>query len=262
MTRATRELRIWRAIAVLTGALVMVYGAGQAWNALAEQADVRPFSYSERITAVELDLGSASAQVVGGTDGELTVRQTERWALSRPQITRRVVGSTLRITARCPKIPWIGGAACGAGFRLVVPPATAVSLKASSGAFSAEGLSGDLNLSTDSGSIRLKNLTGRVAARLTSGSLSGEGLASPELQAEVDSGSVDLALTAPPRALTMVSTSGSVRAALPPDTRYRLVSSYGSGSGHVAPALQDPGSPRSITVTTDSGSVDLDYTSG
>ena len=53
------------------------------------------------LSAVELDLGSAPVQIVGGPGGAVEVRRQEEYAFAQPpRETRRVEGGVLKISSR------------------------------------------------------------------------------------------------------------------------------------------------------------------
>ncbi|MFE0462834.1 DUF4097 family beta strand repeat-containing protein [Kitasatospora sp. NPDC058965] len=258
---AGREDRTWRALSAAAAALVLLVGGGQAWKVLAEQAHVDQYRYERGIRTVELDLQSSSVVVTGETGDAVSVDQRERWTLDRPRVTRSVTGSTLHLTARCPRSWLPTGGPCGVQFSLVVPPGTNLTVKSGSGAVFAEGITGDISARTDSGSVGLKRDSGRIAVHVGSGSVTGQDLGADQVRAQVDSGSIDLAFARPPQDLTMATNSGSAQAGLPPGSTYRVLSSAGSGGVDVDPGLQDAASARTITATTGSGHVGLAYTS-
>ncbi|MDH6138834.1 hypothetical protein P3T35_000823 [Kitasatospora sp. GP30] len=253
----TGEYRRWRAVGLLAAALLMVLGAGQTWHLVAQQAGVTNYVYQSQVTALELTLENATARIMPSPDGAVTVNQIDHWTLSRPRITRELDGTVLKIAMHCPGVVPIGSMGCAATFDIRVPSTAAVTLKGSSTDTTISGLSGDLNLSATSGSFQLTDVSGRLTAQVTSGSVTGSGIASAEASARVSSGSADLTFAAAPHRLTMAAASGSLRAALPRGTGYRLAVAIGSGGRDVDPALDNPSSTSSITASADSGSVTL-----
>ncbi|MCC9309983.1 DUF4097 domain-containing protein [Kitasatospora sp. RB6PN24] len=253
----TGEYRRWRAIGLLAAALLMVLGAGQTWHLVAQQAGVTNYVYQSRITALELNLENASARIRPGSDGTVTVSQTSRWTLGRPRITRELDGTVLKIDMRCPGVVPVGSMGCDADFDITAPVNAAVRVRGSSTDTTISGLTGDLNLNATSGTFHLFDVSGRLSADVTSGSVTARGVASAEVRTSVSSGSADLAFVTAPHLLSMAAGSGSVRAALPRGTGYRLAVTIGSGSHDVDSALDDPGSTNTITASAGSGSVTL-----
>ncbi|PYC68040.1 hypothetical protein C7C46_29755 [Streptomyces tateyamensis] len=262
MVRAAPERRTWRLLAALSAALVLLLGAGTAWKVLAEQEQDEPFRYAGGITAVELDLENSSVQVIGEAGSAVSITQHERWTVDRPRVTRAVTGSTLHLTARCPRSWVLLAGRCGVQFALVVPPTTRLTAKGGASAVYAEGLTGEISARAGSGSVTLKRDSGPIAVRVDSGSVTGQELGSARVKAQADSGSVTLGFVQPPQELTLVTDSGSATATLPRGSGYQVVSSVGSGSSDVDPGLQDASSRRTITATTGSGSLSLGYGSG
>ncbi|MFF7632066.1 DUF4097 family beta strand repeat-containing protein [Kitasatospora sp. NPDC008050] len=253
------ERRAWRVVGTLAGAGVLLFGAGQTWTSLVRQTSIRPNLYPSTVTALELDLQNANATITAGGDDQLSVQEAERWTVSQPQISRVVVGSTLKISARCPKVLGINEPSCSVELDIGAPASTAVTVRSTSGDTKIRGLSGDLSLRTTSGSIELDKVSGRVAAQLTSGSLTAQRVSSAQVQAHTTSGSLDLQFAAPPQSVSVTATSGSVTAGLPPGTTYRL---NVHGSADLDPALNDSNATRSITASVGSGHTSLGYTTG
>ncbi|GAA1215884.1 hypothetical protein GCM10009665_02110 [Kitasatospora nipponensis] len=250
----TAEARRWRSLAVAVLAIVALLGGGQAWFLLGEQESrSAPTRYPASVTSVELDLQDASASVRGNQAGELTVVEQSVWLLNRPQVQQTVVGHTLRISAHCPRVMGIAAPGCSATLELRVPSATAVTLRTTSGQAAISDLTGNLSLRGTSGRIALDNDSGRIAAHLTSGQLVGRYLGATVVQAAATSGSLDLEFAATPDEVTLSTTSGEARVAVPPNSHYRVLSTLGSGSSDIDPALMDPRSPHAITMTAGSG---------
>ncbi|MGF1426029.1 DUF4097 family beta strand repeat-containing protein [Kitasatospora sp. LaBMicrA B282] len=258
-----RERRIWRSVGTLAGAAVVLFGAAQTWTSLVRQGAVHPQTFPN-VTALELDLQDASTTIratPGGPErgGAVSLRQSEHWTVSRPQITVMTINHTLRISARCPQVLGITEPSCSVGLDIDAPPSTAVTVKSTSGDTTIHDLSGSLNLHTNSGSIELDGVSGRVNAQLSSGSLTGQRLASSAVQAVTTSGSVDLQFAAAPRTLALTCTSGSLNAGLPPGSQYRV---NVFGPADVDPQLNDPGAANSITASCGSGYTNLGFAAG
>jgi hypothetical protein len=257
------ERRLWRGLAVLVAGAAVLAGTVEGWAVMVEQRSVSaPVRYTEPITGVELDLQNTGATVTAGPDHEVTVGQTTRWLLRRPQVERSLVGQTLRITVRCPQVAGIGDPGCGSDLSVTVPSATAVRVTASSGTAKVVGLSGPLALRATSGALELDGDSGRIVAQVTSGDLSGRNLAAPELQAAASSGSLDLHFTEPPQRVALAARSGSINLGVPQGDTYRVTTTVSSGGIDLDPLLNDPGSSRSITVSVRSGHAGVAYDSG
>ncbi|MGH3241694.1 MAG: DUF4097 family beta strand repeat-containing protein, partial [Spirillospora sp.] len=120
-------------------------------------------------------------------------------------------------------------------------------------------LSGDLDLRTGSGEIRVADVRGPLRLRARSGKVVGTGLASRRVRAEVSSGLLDLRFAEPPDALEATASSGTLKMIVPPGSAYQVVGWTGSGSAHLNKALVDDASPRRISVRSGSGATYLDY---
>ncbi|MDH6131701.1 hypothetical protein P3T37_001075 [Kitasatospora sp. MAA4] len=256
------EGRAWRIVGGVVAVLLLMTGAGEAWAVLVEQNTTVPTHYSASVTAVELDLPDGSLNVTAGPDDGLTVSQHLNWMLSRPSVEQSLVGRTLRIKVRCPRILGIGEPACDVGLDLQVPPTTAVTVRMTSGYGRISGVSGDLSLHATSGELDLNGVSGQVSADVTSGLVKGTDLAAAQVEASATSGRVELGFSRAPDQLALTASSGSVSAVLPRGSTYRLTTRSTSGSPEIDPALSDPQSSRTITATTTSGDLSLTSPSG
>ena len=91
--------------------------------------------------------------------------------------------------------------------------------------------------------------------RSDNGSLRGEGLGGPSVEASSDNGSVDLTFAAPPEQVSARSDNGSIVVRVPEvGGAYDVDVESDNGSTEIGVAT-DPSSPRVIDASSDNGSV-------
>src|SRR5215468_5496449 len=114
--------------AVLIGGLV----AGLAiWWAASRETRITSYSVQGSLAGVELDVGAGDVELVGGGQGALEVRRTDRFAFAHPSVERRAVDAgVLRIATGCPRTVPSG---CKVSYRVAVPDNIPVTVRTSSG---------------------------------------------------------------------------------------------------------------------------------
>jgi hypothetical protein len=258
-TGAGRERRrgVWVALAIATAVVVVLPAALWVWGMVIRRTVSAADTYRRPITDVEIDAGGARVSVgPGGTGGQVRVVTRLTWALSKPKVERIWAGELLLIRFSCDGGRWVyRDLECGAEIDVQVPPEVRVRAETGSGRLRVRGISGDLRLEAGSGAIELAEVRGRVWARASSGEITGTGLASPSVEAEVGSGRLAFGFAAPPRRVKASAGSGMVQITVPSGSYYRVDVQAGSGSVRVDPALHDRSSPNGIVAKTGSGAI-------
>jgi hypothetical protein len=186
------------------------------------------------VSRIELDIGAASAEIVGGRSAAITVERTDHDAFGHPAHERRqVAGGVLRLATRCPRI--IVGT-CSVAYRLTVPDGVTVDARTSSGSVRLDGFRGDAHIQTGSGAV-------------SAAAYCGESLA-----ASTGSGQIDVVSACAPESLTLRTTSGPATARVPPG-RYRITARSVSGRRSIRDVTSSPATPFAIDVESRSGDV-------
>jgi hypothetical protein len=254
-----RRRGIWIAVAVVTAFVIVVPLGVQIWGRLIRQTRTDTVSYRHPIRALEIDSPDGAVTVGAGPAGQVSVRRTLTWALSRPNVRQTWDGDTLRIDVTCRRAELYSSLECGADLDLRVPADVSVRASVTSGKIDVRNIAGGLHLRTTAGIVRMTDVSGGIWARSRSGTIAGTALTAPKVDAEVTSGQIRLGFTGPPEQVTAATASGTVSIGVPPGFRYRVGGTTASGSRHVDPALVDAGSSRIITLTAVSGAVTLGY---
>lgn len=242
-------------LVVMTVVLVLLAGAFGAlrWNGL------WPFSpmtvtetqvYENKITSLESAIESGNFEVRPSTDGKVTVERQLKWARAKPTYTEKWTGDQLRITGDCPDN--VGN--CSIDYIVYVPSGVAVHAESQSGNIRVTGVEGDTNLGTESGNIETTDTKGKLKARTSSGNITASRISSKDVDAQVDSGNVDLRFTAVPDKVVARSSSGDIDVTVPAQEKYVVRAETDSGRREVS-APQDSTALRSIDAETNSGNV-------
>ena len=73
------------------------------WWIASRETQVAQYRVLGTVSAIELDVGTADVEIVGGASTAVEVRRTAEFAFGRPpDQTRRLDGDVLQITSRCP----------------------------------------------------------------------------------------------------------------------------------------------------------------
>ncbi|MFP3961186.1 DUF4097 family beta strand repeat-containing protein [Actinomadura fulvescens] len=242
-------------------AIVVVLPTGVATlGRLLERTERATETVPGPIRTLEIDAGAATVAVGAGTTGGVRVHSTLTWSVTKPKVIRSVQAGTLKIRVVCAgEVDPFGGFGCTADLDLQVPPEVSVRVQATSGQVAIRDLSGDVGVYGTSGRVELAHLRGKVVAETNSGSIEGRAMASPEVDADVRSGSIEVSFADPPRKVSVRTGSGAATVTVPRGTHYRVDGGTGSGEREVDGALRDDAATRVISATTGSGSVRIGY---
>jgi hypothetical protein len=219
--------------AVLIGGLV----AGLAiWWAASRETRIISYAVQGSLSGVELDLGAGDAELVGGGQGSLEVRRTDRFAFGHPSVERREVdGGVLRISTACPTTVPSG---CKVSYRVAVPDNVPVTVRTSTGTVHVGALRASARIETDTGDVVIDAFCGfRLGVRSRVGDVRATTVCSPEQ-------------------MELRSTDGDVRAVVPPG-RYRIDASSDTGRRRVRGVTATDDAPFLIQALSTRGAVDV-----
>ncbi len=251
----------WLALSVVTALLIAASCAGQAWGLVNRHTQQSSWTQSHAVRTLEVAAGAASVSIVPGPAHRVLVRQKLIWSTGRPHVTRTWAGDTLRIGSGCGhgRFFLLQPTDCEVALDITVPPDVSVQVVDDSGSVAVRGLSGPVDTRTDSGETHVSGLSGRLTARTGSGTFTGDALRSRDVAVRAGSGSAELHFAAAPDRVSATADSGSAQVTVPPGERYRVGGHSGSGSRDIDLAVEDPSAPRTIDVSTDSGSSTVGY---
>lgn len=241
-----------RVLAVVVALALVGYGAVAVASLLSRGDGTRHASYAG-VRTLHLDLSFESVDLVGSSTATgVTMTRSFHWSLARPDIGARVSGDTLSVSSHCP---WSPGIPCTGHVRVVVPAGTRIVGGSSDGHLTVRGVTSAMNLSSTDGGLEVHGATGTLRLNTSDGGISATGLHTGDVRASTSDGSVHLSFLAPPTAVRVTSSDGSVLVDVPHDlTVYRVVVSTKDGS-RIVDVPTDPSSHRHIAVSTKDGSV-------
>jgi hypothetical protein len=235
--RARRASPWWWLVAGSALVLAIVAAVLGVWWLTSRETRIVSYRVVGTLSAVDLDLGSAPVQVVGGPGGAVEVRREEEFAFSHPpREIRRVEGGVLKVSSRCPETV-VG--TCGATYRVTVPDNVQVNVRTSSGPVA----------------IRSLNASGRVTTG--SGPIAIDGFCGFTMIANSTSGDVRTAAACSPDRLELRSGSGDVRA-LVPAGRYRVDAHSDRGTTQVTGLIVADDASNAVQALSGSGDVSVE----
>ena len=205
------------------------------------------------VTSLHVDGDTTDVDVVPAAPGapvtvraELTDRDGEaRWS-------HRVQGERLDVTSAC-KFRLFANF-CSVRLQVAVPQGSAVRMRTGTGDLVVEQM-GDVDLSTGTGEITMRSVTGPVRATTSTGDVTAQGLTAGEVTARAATGDVTLDFAQPPSRVRANTSTGDVIVGLPDDdTAYRVDTSTSTGDTDTQVPV-DTRSERVITASADTGDV-------
>ncbi|HKX23736.1 MAG TPA: DUF4097 family beta strand repeat-containing protein, partial [Candidatus Saccharimonadales bacterium] len=143
---------------------------------------------------------------------------------------------------------------CSVDYIVYAPSSVTVHAETQSGNVKLLGMEGAANLGTESGNIETADNKGSLKARTSSGNITALRVAGSDVDAQVDSGNVELEFVAAPNKVVARSSSGNIEVAVSAQQKYAVRAETDSGRREVS-APQDSASPRTIDAQTSSGNV-------
>ncbi|MGW6496436.1 DUF4097 family beta strand repeat-containing protein [Nonomuraea angiospora] len=223
-------------IAGLLGVTAVLAGCGLG-GPLDE--DTKSYDVSDKVAGIRVGSDSGTVEVVESDRQGIHVTEHLVWRKNKPETSHGVEGDTLALTYKCPRTWGLGSgaAACDVNYKVEIPKGLRV------------------KISSDSGDLTLKDLSGEVDVHSDSGVIEASGLSGKRVVTETDSGDVELAFTAQPDKVVSSSDSGAVTVRVPQGP-YHVITKTDSGSKHVT-AATDASAPRTIEVSSDSGDLEV-----
>jgi DUF4097 and DUF4098 domain-containing protein YvlB len=214
----------WLIAGVVTTVTLIASGSVCVWYAAVfnphQHDQTQTASYAGSPAALTVQLSSGNITITHGPASHIEVRRDLAWTGTKPVTDEKWNGHTLDVSQDCPT-GWLD-LTCSVSYTIAVP----------------DGVT--LNLISESGTITV------------------DGVRSPDVVANSDSGDIWVSLTAAPRVVDAATDSGDVTVKVPPGASYDV--HYGTDSGSATVTVnQDPDASRLISATTDSGNIAVAY---
>jgi hypothetical protein len=232
--RARRASPWWWLVLVCSVLLLSAFAVMTAWWIASGETQVAQYRVLGTVSAIELDVGAADVEIVGGASNAVAVRRTAEFAFGRPpDQTRRLDGDVLQIRSRCPETV-LG--TCRAAYRITVRDNVQV------------------NVVTTSGRVRVTSLHGSARIQTGSGAIAVDGFCGFQLSATSVSGDVRGVAACSPDRMDLRSTGGDVNAVVPTG-RYRVDASSARGRTEVRNLTDTDDAPFAVQAISGSGDV-------
>ena len=196
------------------------------------------YTVAEPVHKLVVDSDAGSVRIVATDAGSITVRQTTHWVTDEPSPRRSIVDGVLRLVDadECR-----GGwtiLRCETDYRIEVPRELAVTVKADAGTVKVAGITGNLTIESDAGTVE------------------GTQLGSDRVTASTDAGNVRLAFSTAPSSVDAETDAGNVDIDLP-RSEYALDLDTDAGDSSVEGIVQYDLSPDAVKARTDAGDIDI-----
>jgi Toastrack DUF4097 len=244
---------LWKLFAAVLVIGTLVWTPYQVVVLLAHEERVENQSFpAAALTKLELDGTAGTVQITAADTDTVQVRAEISDGLRRTGESRRVVGDTLQLHSTCPNI---GSEWCRVDYDITMPRQLAVVVRHGDGQTSISGTTGPVDVQSDNGLLELTDLSGTIDVATDNGRLEGTGLTSSTVTARTDNGRITLEFAVAPTTVRADTDNGRIEVVVPADgATYRVDTSTDNGSRTVS-VPPDPASARSITASTDNGSI-------
>ncbi|TDD56415.1 hypothetical protein E1286_01920 [Nonomuraea terrae] len=223
-----------RSSGVVAGSVALAAVLTGCGLAGALEKDTVSYDVTDKVSAIRIEADSGGIEVVESDRQGVHVTERLTWRKDKPEATHETQGDTLVLGFSCPG-GWLGGGSCDVGYEVEIPKGLRVTAVSDSGNVTLRDLSGDVDVTSDSGSIEAG------------------GLASRQVVMESDSGAITLAFTAQPDKVETSADSGSTEVRVPGGP-YNITTTTDSGRKEIG-TPHDASAPRSLTLSSDSGAI-------
>ncbi|MDP9847912.1 DUF4097 family beta strand repeat-containing protein [Streptosporangium lutulentum] len=225
-----------RSLGVVAGAVALVALLTGCGLAGPSEEDTASYDVTDKVNAIQIEADSGGIEVTESDRQDIHVIERLSWRKNKPVASHETQGDTLVLKFTCPG-SWIGGTNCEVGYQVEIP--RGLSVKATS----------------DSGEVTLRDLSGDVDVTSDSGMIDAGGLAGKQVVSKTDSGAITLAFTAQPDKVKTSTDSGRTEVRVP-EGPYNIAATTDSGTKEID-ATHDASAPRSITLSSDSGAIEV-----
>jgi hypothetical protein len=223
--------------------LLVVLGSLQVVSLFFRQSQQVSTPLSSTVHEVVLGTSLGDIQVRTAEPGETAhLDRHETWSLSHPEVSVSETDGVLTVDAVCASRDTshpigIGVSACDVDLDLVVDEATTVVAH------------------SDTGDLTVRNVSGRVQASTSTGSITLTEVTAAEVSVSTSTGDITLDLARAPTEVKARTSTGDVRIDVPRDgTAYRVLSSASIGEPTIE-VPTDTESPNLIDVSTSIGDI-------
>ncbi|MGC5363938.1 DUF4097 family beta strand repeat-containing protein [Streptomyces sp. DT24] len=243
-----------RTLVVSGGAVLAALVLSGCGTTDVEDAPIEHKSFAFDGRHLTIDSGNAEVELVPADVTKIEVsRQVDGWVAvgNGPEGVWKLRDDTLTLQVKCSGIV----SDCEALYRVKVPRALAVDVKADNGKVTATGFTTALDLRSDNGTVRVVDSSGPLSLTSDNGNIVAEGISAGPVSTKSDNGSSRLTFTGVPDRVEAVSDNGSITITLPSGKeRYAVSTRARNGNVSVEVPRSDQ-SAHTVDVRSDNGQI-------
>jgi hypothetical protein len=261
-TPPRRRLSPWVLVLLFVGipliALALIIGGSVAAVNAFRGTPVSDSIDADAGSSLLIDAPNASIRLSVSDDDEIHATMRGSYSGREPSLDVTTTAGETEIRGGCPG-GWFVFNRCRVQIEVTGPADLDVTAGGRNGAITADGLTGDLNLSTTNGSIEVDESSGVLVLRSTNGRIELEDSASTEVRAQTTNGAVRLSFAEAPDEVTANSTNGGIQIEVPDDgTEYYIEADTTNGRIDTEDVPGDRRADRTITAGTTNGGITIE----
>ncbi len=218
--------------------MAAVVGTVIAVNTLLDSKKTEQYTVAEQVHELVVDSDAGSIRIVATDADRVTVRQTTHWITDEPAPKRTVADGVLRLADADECRGGWTVFRCETDYVIQVPRDLAVTVKADAGTVKVAGITGNLTIESDAGTVE------------------GTELGSDRVKASTDAGNVRLGFTTAPSSVDAETDAGNVDIDLP-RSEYALDLDTDAGGSSVEGIVRYDLSPHTVKASTDAGDIEI-----
>ena len=246
----------WVVLGSIFAVITLAYGTISVVQLFAFARASERFTFTDAVTAVDVDNETGSTTVIGTAGDEIVVDVKITHGFRKPDTSAEIVDGVLAMRASCP---WLLDMWCNADITLRVPRDVELRANADGGGLRIEGIDGDLEVSSSGGGVRLIDVGGDIRVRSSGGGVRGEELRSEVADVGSSGGGVRLSFVEPPNEVDASSSGGGVTIEVPSPYAFDIDASSSGGGVDTSDVAHDPSADRTIRVRSSGGGVTVRY---
>ena len=252
----------WQTFGIAVTVAVLLGAGSVAWRTWLspELTEEHRQVYRQPVSLVQFNSNVGDLTVLAGEPGAVTVeRRLTSTSRNRPTIEEALRGKTLQITGRCPSNGWkLGlGSNCRIHYVLLVPPDITLEVRTDAGDVRVKDLTGEVRITVAAGDVTAEHLSGPLQVHSDSGEISGIGLRTATTDVEASAGDIDLSFAQKPATVSVVADAGDVVIDLPSGA-YRLSTDADAGEQQID-VPNDPEAMSTVSARTSAGDITVRY---
>lgn len=239
---------------ILSGlAILVVVVALAAWGITELLRPEHPYSGSWQADASNSKLLDVRTEGMGvtlsaGDTSQVEIKATGGYDDNAPDLSVKPSGDTIAVVGTC------SGGGCSVQLHITLPAGLAAKVETGGPAIKATGLTGRLDLRTNSGAIDVKKASGPLALHTGAGAVTLTESRSPKASVTTGNGAVDATFADAPASVNIQTHDGAVDLRVPHGADY-YIDAKSSGSTPEVKLPVERNAAHELTVKTHSGGI-------